>query len=64
MLIKYYNIDKRDSVSIKCTCIVSLYILVRSLKQETVQYRITQIIIIGDKNNNNQLKLQVDIYEN
>lgn len=64
MLIEYYSIDKQDSVSMRFTCIVSLHVLLRSLKQETVQDQITQIVIIGHKNNNNQLKLQVDIYEN
>jgi len=59
-----YNVDisKRDSVSIKFTCNVSLQVLLRSLKQETketVQDPITQIIIIGHKNNNNQLPSKV-----
>jgi len=36
MWIELYNIGKRDSVSMKFTCIVSLQVMLRSLKQETV----------------------------
>jgi len=64
MLIDFYNIGIRNIISMTFTCIVSLHVLFGSLKQETVQDPITQIIIIGRKNNNNQLKLQVDTYEN
>jgi len=53
MFIEYYNIGKWYSVSMKFTCIVSLHVLLGSLKQETVQDHVTQIIIIGHKNNNN-----------